>query len=227
MSSWDTKELVAIAKSYQGREFNHGAIEQCMAFVRHCLKKANCPIADKVTKKAVDGLDTDFFLASSLAGRDLGFELVGLDKMSLGSVVFFNDTYEGWWSGRGEATITHVGIYIGSGLFVHRPTSERPVEVGDLANSWHKSHLRCGLDFMRPTDKSLPVTPVVPSDTKRLKIYSHSGKVRVLSNGEEVSATEVKIFVNSAGGLGVVVNGKSVDDIGMSFDFAYKEKKQN
>ena len=90
-----------------------------MAFVRHCLHQAKHPLANAITREPVDRLDTGYYLASSLAGRDLGPIVTRVDQVAPGAILFWQDTYDGWWP---PQTITHVGIAIGNGRFVHRPT---------------------------------------------------------------------------------------------------------
>lgn len=139
-------EMVAKeARLWVGHSFNPGVIEQCMMFVRNVLDKVNHPLERKVTSAPVDKHWTGPALASSLAGRDLGYAVVDkVRDLRPGSIVFFNDTYD-VGPEFGPGTITHVGIYVGDGQMVHRPTAARPVELARVDSGHWLQHFRCGL----------------------------------------------------------------------------------
>lgn len=186
--------ISGIAKSWIGKEFNPGVGEQCMAFVRHILKEAASPFADKITEAPVDKLETNPMLASSLAGRDLGAPLTDhVPEFQPGSIVFFENTYGDWAQG----TITHVGIYVGDRRFVHRPTSARPVELAQLSGYWYDK-LRCALII--PDAEKVPGGTVKapggapPAGGKppeggalpgvlNVRVWVHDGKSQVTVNG--------------------------------------------
>ena len=127
----DGKKLTAEALGRVGQEFKPGQTEQCCYFVRDCLKSAG--ITAGITAKASDGMQTSEGYASSLAGDDIGFKISEIKDLFPGDLVFFKNTYGTW----PEGTITHIGIYIGSGYFVHRPTASRPVEKAYLESYGH------------------------------------------------------------------------------------------
>ncbi len=56
---------------------------------------------------------------------------VSRDALKKGDLVFF-DT-------RGSGKVTHVGIYIGNGRFIHAPSSGRDVTRGSLSSSYFRS----------------------------------------------------------------------------------------
>lgn len=166
-----------IARSWVGRDFRPGVGEQCMGFVRAVLEQAGHPLADEVTREPVDGLSTGPMLASSLAGRDLGYPLVGpddRDQLQPGAILFWRNTYGQW----PVVTITHVGIYVGGGLFVHRPTMSRPVEQASLSHGTWSSLLRCAL-LSPDLVEAKPATPAPAADTRRVRVWGHPGGHRL------------------------------------------------
>jgi hypothetical protein len=220
---WNPKQLAEAAKKWAGKNFAPGQTEQCMAFVRHCANESACPVAKLVTKKAVDGLDSGYYLSSSLAGRDLGYELHSdIHRLSAGSIVFFNDTYDGPWP---KGTITHVGIYIGSYQFAHRPTVARPVEIARLDSGYWHEVFRCALDLGRPTITGSIVKEEEKEDRlQRYKIFAHGDRLKVLHNQVEQQSAEVKIFANE-GRISVVINGQTVELSAIELDVKYRAKK--
>ena len=57
---------------------------------------------------------------------------VSKSKLEPGDLVFFAGTY--------KSGISHVGIYIGDGKFIHSPHSGDVVKISDLNSSYYKSH---------------------------------------------------------------------------------------
>ncbi len=207
-------KVASAAEKWVGEPFKAGAIEQCMMFVRHVLGEVGHPLAAATTKKAVDGHWPGLGFANSLAGRDLGAPLVDkIEGLLPGSIVFWDDTYGNWPAG----TITHVGIYIGNGQFVHRPTSSRPVEREELVGSWRRL-FRCGLVISDPV-KSLPPQPP-PLEDQRWKLFSHSGRQRILHNGVEQPSGEIKIIAHS-GKIGVFLAGKAIEPKYVTVEIVY------
>lgn len=128
----ETKNIVIIAKEWIGYEFHPGQREQCAAFVRDVLYEAGFKIGQ--TQKPVDWslLPEGSFLsagyADSFAGDDIGLRITKTSDLLPGDIVLFKNTYGDWKPG----VITHVGIYIGNGEFVHRPTANKPVQKDNL-----------------------------------------------------------------------------------------------
>lgn len=166
-------KIVACAKAWVGRNFRAGQAEQCMNFVRQCLSEAGSSLANKITASPVDGLWTGAGMASSLAGRDLGTLETNPDKLKPGTILFWNDTYEGDWP---LNTITHVGIYEGNGNFIHRPTKARPVERASLTAGFWRAQFRCGL--IPPEEAKAVAQPAPEPEKSTLKLVCHSGKIR-------------------------------------------------
>jgi cell wall-associated NlpC family hydrolase len=57
-------------------------------------------------------------------------EAIAMDKAKPGDLVFFKKS----------GIISHVGIYLGDGKFVHASTNLRKVVVSDLDESYYKNH---------------------------------------------------------------------------------------
>ena len=206
------KHVVDIARSWVGRDFNPGALAQCAAFVRAVFAQADVPIG--VASRPSDwrqtaGLPQGPDLANSFAGDDVGELVPRLEQLAPGDVVMFRDTYGYFPAG----TITHVGIYVGGGEFVHRPTAARPVEEAALAGYW--------ADVFAEGRRVPGVSAGPAGDVERLKVFAHGGKVRAFHSGREVDATKVKLFVHS-GKLGVVVNDQTVQATSLTLDLAWR-----
>lgn len=56
---------------------------------------------------------------------------IALEHANEGDLVFFQD----------QAKLSHVGIYLGDGMFVHAPASGRAVTVASLAAPYYQEHL--------------------------------------------------------------------------------------
>jgi hypothetical protein len=194
-----------------------------MAFVRQVLDEADSPIKDAVTTAPVDnkahGLGTSFFLASSLAGRDLGEMVDKIANLKPGAIVFFDDTYGNYPKG----TITHVGVFVGNGKMVHRPTKARPVEEVDLTpGSYWAGFFRAGL----LTQDASPRVSTEPT-IHRVKLYAKPGKCVAYRDGVSQDALAARLDYHS-GKLGLAINGVQLplDMIeSVNIEVAYKAGK--
>ncbi len=210
-----SQAVARAAQAWVGRDFHPGQGEQCMAFVRQVLHDAEHPLREAVTSQAVDGLETSYYLASSLAGRDLGQLVDKVTDLQPGAIVFFANTYGHW----PEGTITHVGVALGNGAFVHRPTMSRPVEQAAInPGSYWAGLFRCGL--LPEAKTSSPPAPA-PPDLDRLKVYAHSGRVQVIHDGKPQEATRIVIDVHD-GKLGVRINGGAINPASLALEVAWR-----
>lgn len=160
------------AKLWPGHWFRQGQAAQCMNWVREVLHRVGHPYANQATSQPVDGMSPGLGFANSLAGRDMGQLVTKIDQLEPGDIITWDNTYGNWRAG----TITHVGIYVGDGEFVHRPTSSRPVERASLSGFWREK-FRCGLRVPQERDVS-PDAPTEKPKKKILQIVAHSGKLR-------------------------------------------------
>jgi lysozyme family protein len=114
--------VAAQAESWVGKDFKPGHKYQCAYFVRHILAEAG--VAVGVTQQPLDGHGASAGMANSFFGKDLGQIIRSLDSLQPGDIVMFNNTFGDWPAG----TVTHVGIYVGGGQIVDRPTASSPVK---------------------------------------------------------------------------------------------------
>lgn len=205
--------VVDVARSWVGRAFNPGAKEQCAAFVRAVFSEAGIKVGATARPsdwRQTSGLPQGPGLANSFAGDDVGELVSRLEQLSPGDVVMFANTYGDYAAG----TITHVGIYIGGGEFVHRPTVARPVERAALAGYWADVFAE-GRRIPGASASS------AEDDLERLKVFAHGGRVRVFQGGREVDSTTVKLFVHD-GEIGASVNGQVAHLSSLTLDLAYR-----
>lgn len=197
-----------VAKSLVGKHFNQGQKEQCMNFVRHCLRSAGHYLADKIAREPVDGLWTGLGMASSLASREFGHLELNPDKLKPGSILFWNDTYDGDWP---LNTITHVGIYEGLAghSFIHRPTAARPVERAYLKGFW-REQLRCGL-IVQEISPPKELTRPNPPEPSRFKIFLNQRGFQIKHKGDTVPSAKVEILADGDR-IVFVVDGKVIKD---------------
>lgn len=104
------------------RAYSPEAVAQCANFVRDVLAEAGVSLP--VSAAPVDGISpTGYSLANSLAGRDIGSVIKDPQKLRPGDLVFWKNTYTGWWP---ESAITHVGFYVGGGKIVDKGNAPTP-----------------------------------------------------------------------------------------------------
>lgn len=77
--------------------------------------------------------------------------IVERDELQPGDLVFFRNTY--------KKGISHVGIYIGNGEFVHAASRRRSVVVDRLETPYFSKHFAGGRRIMNPT-----VIPPLPPE---------------------------------------------------------------
>lgn len=132
------KEIVSIrnggaladyAKSWVGKKFKAGQTKRCADFVSTCIEKSN--VTPAKFRHQISAYQLQMY-GSPVKKQDL----------RPGDLVFFKNTYA-------KRDFTHVGIYIGEGQFIHRPTFNSPVETERLDTGYFSSHFSCGrrLDF--------------------------------------------------------------------------------
>jgi cell wall-associated NlpC family hydrolase len=120
--SADGQKIADAAMSYVGKSFKPGVSAQCAVFVRQVLSDAGVNVG--VTSAPIDGKSTGPAMANSFYGNDLGTIIKDKGALQPGDIVMFFNTY-GNWPAR---TVTHVGVYVGGGMMVDRPTASRPVQ---------------------------------------------------------------------------------------------------
>lgn len=122
----DPQKVAAVAKDWEGKEYRPGVKAQCATFVRQVFSQAGYKLP--VTKTPLDKLPTSEGYANSLIGSDVGEIIRDRTALKAGDIVAFANTYGDYPPG----TITHVGIYVGNGLMVDRPTAYSKIKVRSI-----------------------------------------------------------------------------------------------
>lgn len=169
-------DILRIAGSWVGRMFNPGVPAQCAYFVRAVFLEAGVTLP--VTEHPSDGLPTGEGYADSFAGNDVG---VRIDRENLkpGDLVMFWSTYGNF----PPQTITHVGIYVGNGEMIDRPTASAPVQ-------------RRSIDIFEFAEGRRPHLP-----SRLFKAFAHDHRKQIVIDGELMPARFIR------------VNGKEVENV--------------
>lgn len=115
---------IAIEDARKGLQYKVGQSARCADYVDNVLGRANWNTKDTITKQPLDNLrDTGKYMANRWAGPDMGEVITDPNKLEIGDIVFFRNTYGSWKKG----AITHVGVYVGKGMIVDRGTASAPV----------------------------------------------------------------------------------------------------
>lgn len=113
--------LAETAVDWSGHYFKPGQTRRCADFVSTMIERSG---------SAPPG----FHHQVSAAGLARYGTPVAPGELRPGDLVFFGNTYR-------PGKYTHVGIYIGDGRFVHRPTADEPVRVDRLDRGYYARHL--------------------------------------------------------------------------------------
>ena len=111
------ERIVQIAKQWEGKEFKAGLTHRCADFVSTMIESAG--VAPPNFKHEENCFNLQQY------GRE-----VAKADLKPGDIVYFSNTYM-------PATYTHVGIYLGDGKFIHRPTADKPVVVDSLDSGYY------------------------------------------------------------------------------------------
>jgi hypothetical protein len=111
------------ALTWVGVDFKPTQTKRCADWVRTVLDQIKVPVG--VSKKAYGPL-----MADSFFDPDLGQIILDKSQLQEGDLIMYENTYDGGGSSPipGKGKITHVGIYVGNGMMVDRPTAARPVQ---------------------------------------------------------------------------------------------------
>ncbi|WP_231745213.1 MULTISPECIES: NlpC/P60 family protein [Microbulbifer] len=119
-------KVVSKALQWDDREYRVGKAEQCMNWTREILVAAcGSHFATLETQNPWDGhlLGADDKLlpehVDSLAADEFGEKITRIEDLRPGDLVFLKNTYGNWADG----VLTHVGIALGEGTYIHRMTS--------------------------------------------------------------------------------------------------------
>lgn len=111
-------EIVSKAKQYLGVPYKYGGSSpsgfDCSGFVYYVFRNLGINISRTQTTMYAQGTP------------------VKKSELKPGDLVFFQNTY--------KAGISHVGIYVGDGKFIHSPSSGKVVSYADLNSDYYTSH---------------------------------------------------------------------------------------
>lgn len=111
-------QIVATAKKYLGTPYVWGGASpsgfDCSGFVYYILKT----LGYSPYRTPADQYKMGTYVAK--------------ENLQPGDIVFFQNTY--------KSGISHVGIYVGDGMFIHSPNSRSVVSYADLNSSYYTSH---------------------------------------------------------------------------------------
>jgi cell wall-associated NlpC family hydrolase len=113
------QKLVNTAVKFDGKNFRKGSLARCADFVSSVIEWTGAP----------KGFEHQFS-AQGLASYGAK---VAKNDLKPGDLVYFKNTYK-------KGNFTHVGIYMGNGEFVHRPTARKPVTTDSLNNVYWAGH---------------------------------------------------------------------------------------
>lgn len=112
-------QIVATAKQYLGIPYKYGGSSpstgfDCSGFVYYVLKQLGY--------SPYRTTSTQYTMGTYVAKEDL----------QPGDLVFFQGTY--------KAGISHVGIYVGDGKFIHSPSTGKVISYADLNSTYYTNH---------------------------------------------------------------------------------------
>ena len=111
-------KIVATAKQYLGVPYKWGGTDpsgfDCSGFVYYVLRANGINVSRTQTAMYSEGTP------------------VSKSNLQPGDLVFFQNTY--------KAGLSHVGIYVGDGQFIHAPSSGKVVSYADLYSDYYVSH---------------------------------------------------------------------------------------
>lgn len=115
-----------VAAALEGSNPNEAIADRAREMVGTSFKpeeEARCADFTSTVIEGADGPAPDGFF-HTVTARDfakMGGEPIAPDQLQPGDVVAFNNTYR---NSTNEQDHTHVGVYVGDGQFVHRPTNQ-------------------------------------------------------------------------------------------------------
>lgn len=169
----NVNQFVAVLLSWIGSYFNEGVSAQCAEFVSTCL--------DKV------GFTGNGYHHTAWAPdfSTMGVTIKDISQLIPGDVVLFDNTYV-------QDTYTHVGVYVGSGSMVHRPTMSAPVEKTDITGGFYAEKFHEGRRLFDPGSVTATTNDSKGIPSYPVKIEWHDGLLSVVVDGKEILHTSTK-----------------------------------
>jgi len=142
----DAEDAIAIAKAELGAPYVWGAYDQppgfdCSGFISHVYRRLGFDLPRVSRNQAI-----------------LGMLVKAPKDLQPADLVFFTK------HGRGHQ-ITHVGLYIGDGLFIHAATSQRKVVIDDLNAPHYKKRYHHGRRLLGVTGRDAVARRPTPPPT--------------------------------------------------------------
>ena len=120
-------QIVAKAKQYLGVPYKWGGTDpsgfDCSGFVYYVLRSLGINVSRTQTAMYAQGTP------------------VSKSNLQPGDVVFFQNTY--------KAGLSHVGIYVGNGQFIHAPSSGKVVSYSNLNTAYYIEHYYGAVRFTK------------------------------------------------------------------------------
>lgn len=192
MNPQDTKAVLEAAQRWIGKYFRKDQSAQCANFVRQVFKDAGVYVGSAAApddQALIPSYPTGEGYADSFAGPDVGI-LIPRCQRQPGDIIMYADTYGNYPKG----TITHVGIYAGNDLIIHRPTAAGVVRQ-DRYNYATIAEIR--RIASNPQQASIVITP---------------SSVCSIYNGSSVNNLKIKVYLRQ-GKLSAVINNVFADQV--------------
>ena len=199
MNQYDADKVMTEATRWIGKCYKKGESAQCANFVRSVFAAAGVYVGQAVypdDAELISGYPLGPSYADSFAGPDVG-ALVPRCQRLPGDIIMYCDTYGDYPKG----TITHVGIYAGCDLIIHRPTSAGAVRQ-DRYNYMTIAEIRRVSSC--PLSAGIIITPSAVSCTTngsninalKVKIYRRDGKNSIVINNTFADAVvNISVFI--------------------------------
>ncbi len=105
------KQLIGTPYRYGGKTPQSGF--DCSGFVAHVYQKAGITLSGNATDMATQG------------------KTISQSALRPGDLVFFNTS---------QRPISHVGIYVGDGQFIHAPSTGSAIRISNMRNTYFARH---------------------------------------------------------------------------------------
>lgn len=165
VASYMGGRVAAQAMTWGGAYYKKGVQAMCASWVRHVLELEGVTIP---TAKGSAGP----LMADSFHAPEQGKIILNTAELLPGDIVMFSNTYNGGGRVLNGGKITHVGIYVGNGMMVDRPTSRGTVKYRPISTFKFNSALRPNIYGVR---MELPASAGLDDETLKRAIGRAEG----------------------------------------------------